>query len=103
MVDSNYCDVTTKIKNATVLLAPHHGRANEFCQDFFNCVNPYLSVVSDKPIVHGTQSNTAKLYKGRGVELWGQDRYVLTTRNDGTITFDVGSDYCNVSKGEESY
>lgn len=103
MIDINYCSIKNKITDATVLLAPHHGRENGFCKDFFNCVNPYLTVVSDTPIVHGTQENTAKLYKGRGAHLYGQDRYVLTTRNDGTISFDVSIDNCVVTMGQEDY
>lgn len=103
MMDENYENICSKVKNATVLLAPHHGRTGEFCQEFFSCVNPYLTVVSDKPIEHETQNDTARLYKGRGANLYGQDRYVLTTRNEGTITFDIGQGYCNVSWGQEGY
>ncbi len=103
MIDEDYCSIKSSIADATVLLAPHHGRTGEFCQEFFDCVNPYLTVVSDKPIEHGTQSDTAKLYKGRGANLFGQERYVLTTRNDGTISFDVTAGHCNVSFGNEGY
>lgn len=103
MMDTNYRNIKNEVQNATVLLAPHHGRANEFCSDFFKCVNPYLTVVSDKSIVHGTQENSAHLYKGRGADLYGQRRYVLTTRNDGTISFDVGENHCIVTMGEEDY
>lgn len=103
MIRTNHEGIKDAVRDATVLLAPHHGRAGEFCQEFFDCVNPYLTVVSDKPIVHGTQEDTAKLYKGRGAHLYGKDRYVLTTRNDGTISFKVGMDNCIVSMGEENY
>lgn len=103
MMAENYCSIRNHVANATVLLAPHHGRTGEFCQEFFNCVNPYLTVVSDKSIEHGTQNATAQLYKGRGAKLYGQDRYVLTTRNDGTISFDVTIDSCTVTMGEEAY
>lgn len=103
MMDDDYENIRSKVRDATVLLAPHHGRTGEFCQDFFDCVNPYLTVVSDKSIEHDTQNDTARLYKGRGANLYGQDRYVLTTRNEGTITFDIGQGYCNVSWGQEGY
>ena len=103
MIRINHNGIQEAVKNATVLLAPHHGRAGEFCKEFFDCVNPYLTVVSDKSIVHGTQEDTAKLYKGRGAHLYGKDRYVLTTRNDGTISFEVGNGNCIVSMGEEDY
>lgn len=103
MMDNNYCDIKNTINDATVLLAPHHGRSNEFCKDFFNCVNPYLTVVSDKSVMHGTQTETSSLYRGRGANLYGKQRYVLTTRNDGTITFNVGYNRCTVSMEEEGY
>lgn len=103
MIRTDYCGITDAISNATVLLAPHHGRAGEFCQEFFELVNPCLTVVSDKSIVHGTQANTAILYRGRGATLNGQKRYVMTTRNDGTISFEVDSDSCTVVWGQEDY
>ena len=103
MVRTNHQGIKEIIKDATILLAPHHGRVGEFCKEFFDCVNPQLAVVSDKSIVHSTQEETASLYKGRGVTLYGQDRYELTTRNDGTLSFDVGVDHCYVSMSKEEY
>lgn len=101
MMNENYSDIRSKTQNATALLAPHHGRTGEFSKLFFDNVNPYLTVVSDKCVVHTTQEETAYLYKGRGAKLYGRDRYVLTTRNDGTITFTVSPGNCNVSMGNE--
>lgn len=103
MMDENHENIKQKVKDATVLLAPHHGRTGEYCKDFFDCVNPYLTVVSDKSIEHSTQSDTAQVYKGRGANLYGNKRYVLTTRKEGTISFDVGDSYCNVDWGRENY
>ena len=91
------------IFNATVLLAPHHGRSGEFCKEFFDIVNPRLSVVSDKSIVHGTQEQTANLYRGRGVQWDMQNRYVFSTRYDGTTTFTINSNsnwFIDTSKDE---
>ena len=103
MIEENYQDIKSKISNATVLLAPHHGRTHEYCDSFFRVVNPYLTVVSDKSIVHSTQEETAKLYKGRGAKLYETERYVLTTRNDGTISFTTTLNSCNVSMKSEGY
>jgi beta-lactamase superfamily II metal-dependent hydrolase len=103
MIDTNQDYIRDKILNATVLLAPHHGRTGEFCEGFFRIVNPILSVISDKEIVHLTQEESSSLYKGRGVKLYGQDRYVLTTRNDGNITFEVTIEQCIVSMNKENY
>lgn len=77
------------ISNATVLLAPHHGRDREYCSEFVTAANPRLTVFSDKPIVHDTQAHSAQkyAYATRGVYWKEQNRKVFTTRNDGTITF----------------
>ncbi len=104
MMDLNYDGIREAVKNAGVLLAPHHGRSNEFCQDFFNCVNPAITVVSDKSIIHKTQADTATLYQGRGFRMPKQERYVLTTRKDGTISFEIlNSGKIDVIMGEEDY
>lgn len=95
MIDWDYENICSKIRNASVLLAPHHGRENGYCEDFFKLVNPELTIVSDKSIKYGSQQKTAMLYKGRGRFVNGQMRYVLTTRNDGTISFNF--DYWNYS------
>jgi competence protein ComEC len=29
------------LKEYDILLAPHHGRETDFCENFFNLVNPY--------------------------------------------------------------
>lgn len=103
MIDMNYEEIRSKVENATCLLAPHHGRTGEYSEKFFNCVNPYLTLVSDKGIKYGTQNETARLYKGRGVKFDNEYRYVLTTRNDGTITIKVENGYCNISANKGEY
>ena len=103
MMDLNYQNIKELIKNATFLLAPHHGRTGEYSEKFFKCVNPYLTLVSDKGIEHNTQNETARLYKGRGVDFKGEKRYVLTTRNDGTITIKIEFGKCNVSTNMGEY
>ena len=103
IMNENYDKIRQKVENAVVLLAPHHGRTGEYCESFFKCVNPTLTVVSDKSIVHETQIETAKLYKGSGAHLYGEDRYVLTTRSDGTIKFEIDNNNCTVSLNKEGY
>ena len=93
----------THIRNATVLLAPHHGREGEFCKEFFDVVNPCLSVISDKAIVHETQERSSDLYKGRGIDFGDEVRYVYSTRNDGTITFVLTRNELSVGTSTEEY
>ena len=103
MMDNDYFGIKKLVKNATVLLAPHHGRTGEFCKDFFDCVNPVLTIISDKSIEHITQEQSSNVYKGRGANLDGGYRYVLTTRNDGDISFGVSYTGCTVSINKEDY
>jgi competence protein ComEC len=82
-------DFRSTVSNATVLLAPHHGRDGDFCAEFVNAVNPRLTVFSDKAIQYETQAHAAQKYYNatRGTTWSGNPRRVLTTRSDGTITF----------------
>lgn len=94
------------VADATVLLAPHHGRDGEYCADFVSVVNPLLTVFSDKPIVHDTQAYSAQNYANatRGVTWNGQNRKVFTTRSDGTITFKFMADgNCSIGTSTSEY
>ena len=86
LVQQNFRSI---ISNATVLLAPHHGRDSDFCESFVDAVNPRLTVISDKPIQHETQAHAAQKYYHKTIGTkWGENnRKVFTTRSDGTITF----------------
>ena len=87
-------DFQKAIKDATILLAPHHGRDSDFCETFVDFVNPRLTVISDSHIKYSTQEYSAQKYgnKTRGTTWSGQNRKVFTTRNDGTISFSFNSD-----------
>lgn len=89
-----YINFRQAIADATVLLAPHHGRVNGFCENFVKTVNPRLTIFSDKPIQHKTQEYATQKYYNltRGVTWEGTPRKVFTTRNDGTITFTFNID-----------
>lgn len=84
------------IKNADVLLAPHHGRDSGFHNDFVSLVNPRLTIVSDGRF--GDTSATSRYSaKSRGWKVHSKskgskDRKVLTTRNDGVISVEIGID-----------
>lgn len=77
-------------------VAPHHGRQSGLCDRVFDkhhC-RPKLVVISDKGYVHDTQL-TVPWYRnkvkagGGGWTVGGEERHVLTTRDQGTITFEV--------------
>jgi competence protein ComEC len=80
------------IKDHDVLLAPHHGRETDFCEDFFELVNPNITIVSDGKITQDSQEETSSKYRNdnrQGLCVNGCERKVLTTRKDGTIKVTV--------------
>jgi beta-lactamase superfamily II metal-dependent hydrolase len=85
-----------ELKATTILVAPHHGRENGYCEELFQIWKPQAVVVSDKPIVHRTQNvpQYQNCVVDEGINVMGQTRRrrVLTTRKDGAVTFDVSPD-----------
>lgn len=79
------------VKQVDVLIAAHHGRASGFYQELFTHYGcfPHCVVISDDYRQFETQE-TSDLYHAvaRGVQFRGRERHVLTTRCDGTITFE---------------
>ena len=75
-----------RLARTNVFIASHHGRTSGYCRDVFDHCSPDVVVFSDGPKKHATQEE-AKTYAGHasGVTFNGQKRYVLTTRNDGSI------------------
>jgi len=77
-------------RGVDVLVASHHGRENGYCPEVFTVSGEVGAVVfSDSSIRHASQSmaNTYARH-ARGVPFNGQNRRVLTTRNDGTLVWD---------------
>ena len=73
-----------------VFIAPHHGRENGYCAEVFQYCHPNVVIFSDGPMKFATQE-TAGIYGRRasGVQFNGQTRKVLTTRNDGALTWNL--------------
>ena len=83
-------DFKEAIRNAWILVAPHHGRESGYNNDFVDLVNPYLTIISDT--TKGETSATEKYTsKSQGYSVWKLGEYTpterkcLTTRNDGNI------------------
>lgn len=84
-------EVRSAVSNASVLIAPHHGRECSVHTGFLDLVRPYWTVISDKGYMYDTQLTVPTYGRySRGGTFRGQDRQVLTTRSDGTITFNLG-------------
>lgn len=82
------------IKNADILLAPHHGRESGFNIDFVNQVNPKLTVVSDGRWCE-TSANARYSAKSSGLTIHrksgkSETRKCLTTNSDGEVSIKFG-------------
>lgn len=82
------------IKNADILLAPHHGRESGYNIDFVNQVNPKLTVVSDGRFCetsanarYSAISSGWTVHKKSGKS---ETRKCLTTNSDGEILVNFG-------------
>lgn len=79
-----------QLKDINIFIAPHHGRKNGYYREVFEYSSPDLIVFSDSQILHSTQemTNTYSSHAS-GVLFDGSIRKVITTRNDGSISFDL--------------
>ncbi len=80
----------SRLSDVTVYIASHHGRINGYCEDIFtkhNC-RPNVFVFSDDRKQYSTQESD-ELYRqwASGIEFNGGTRKILTTRKDGTLTW----------------
>ena len=90
----NNIQLRQSIKDSTILVAPHHGRDGEYCEEFVSAANPRLTVFSDGTKKYKTQDYSRNRYanRTRGVTWGDQSRYVFTTRSDGSIKFSFRPD-----------
>ena len=77
------------LRQTTVFVASHHGRTNGYCEDVFEyCRSPSVVIFSDGPKQYATQEEVATYAKhAKGIQFNGETRYVLTTRNDRSLTW----------------
>lgn len=82
------------IKNADILLAPHHGRDSGFDSEVMKHINPLITVISDSRFLDTSStsrySNITRgwtVHKRNGEDV---DRKCLSTRNDGVIIASLG-------------
>ncbi|MFW6129473.1 MAG: ComEC/Rec2 family competence protein [Candidatus Aminicenantaceae bacterium] len=88
-------DFINAIRNADILLAPHHGRKSGYYQELFDYFKPYITVVSDGRFCDSSATNRyGNVSKGWTVHhrISGEKekRYCLTTRKDGVIVIKLG-------------
>lgn len=79
-----------ELSEANVFVASHHGRENGYCEDVFSYCHPDVVVFSDGPKQYATREMVDTYARhARGVLYNGQTWKVMTTRKDGTITWDL--------------
>lgn len=88
------------IKNAYILVAPHHGRESGYNNEFVSMVNPSLTIVSDGRF-RDTSANARYSQKSTGWTVYKKsngtksDRKCLTTNSDGEVTIHFGYNSSN--------
>lgn len=77
-------DFKDAVRDANVLVAPHHGRESAYHSDFVSLVNPSVTIISD---TNKSDASASDKYTkmSRGWKVGGKERYCLTTRYDGDI------------------
>jgi len=85
-------DFTAAIKNASILVASHHGRESGYKNELFNYFSPYLIIISDG---RATETSVTEKYSSKA-QGWtvhsngkSEKRYCLTTRKDGTVEIQI--------------
>ncbi|MCY3955633.1 MAG: hypothetical protein OXF47_06525 [Nitrospira sp.] len=83
-------DFRRELMNVSYLVASHHGRENGYCAEVFDYCKPKAVIFSDSGIKYATQE-MASIYSrlASGVQFNGEKRFVLSTRKDGSIYWDV--------------
>lgn len=87
-------EFVAELPGTTIFFASHHGRADGCCEELFSMgeLYPVVTIISDGGIQYATQE-TVQWYSARsqGFQLNGNNRRVLTTRNDGNIRFEMAA------------
>jgi hypothetical protein len=85
-------DFARRLSDVDIFIASHHGRDNGYCSEVFTAHNcrPSVFVFSDSEIKYATQEMT-NIYASwaSGIQHDGKTRKVLTTRSDGSVSWDL--------------
>ena len=81
-------DFRNWLAKTNVFVASHHGRSSGYCREVFEYCNPAVVIFADGPKQYATQEETdTYAAHASGVLFNRRRRYVLTTRNDGSISW----------------
>jgi len=97
LCDQNFVN---DLYGVNIFIASHHGRMNGYHKEIFNYCYPDIFVISDKTVVHQTQLNSyAQHARGIPFNSGRETRYVLSTRKDGAMDFDINQNSYFVTTG----
>ena len=79
-----------ELRNTITFVASHHGRESGYCAEVFDLCSPNVVIFSDSNIQYATQEMSSK-YAAHcsGIQFNGETRYVISTRNDGSLWWDL--------------
>ncbi len=79
-----------ELRGVDIFVASHHGRESGYCADIFDICSPSAVIFSDSNIQYATQEMSSAYAKHcSGIQFDGSTRYVLSTRNDGSVWWDL--------------
>ena len=80
------------IKNTDFFITSHHGHCSGYCKEIFEAMGkPILNIVSARSRDESVESAYSSSDNAKGTKVNGQTRYMLSTRNDGSICIEVDS------------
>ena len=83
-------DFVAELADVNVFVAPHHGRESGYCKEVFDICSPDVVIFSDSSIKYTTQDMSQKYGNhAAGILFSGETRKVLSTRNDGSLTWTI--------------
>lgn len=83
-------EFVNELAGVDVFIASHHGRENGYCMEVFDTCSPDVVIFSDSNIKYATQEMSQTYADhANGIQFDGSTRYVLSTRNDGTLTWTI--------------
>lgn len=83
-------DFASELAKVNIFVASHHGRENGYCKEVFDICTPDVVIFSDSSIKYASQE-MSQTYASHasGINFNDTTRYVLSTRNDGSLTWTI--------------
>ncbi len=83
-------DFRKELTKVNYFIASHHGRESGYCNEVFNYCKPRAVIFSDSAIKYATQQmSSIYAQHASGCSFKSEERYVLSTRHDGSLFWDI--------------